>query len=94
MRRFWIELEPPFEQHHHPGITKCECGVTALDLDDAVTLLVGGIFPNGLPKIRKIVEDVDISTLDERHVLPNMGNVLVRGIWYPLGFTPASRLSW
>jgi hypothetical protein len=94
MRRFWIEFESVLGRHLHPGLTKAGCGVTAFDLDDALTLLGENVFPDGVPKIGKIVEDVDISTLDQGHVLPNMGNVLVRGIWYPLGFTPASRLSW
>jgi hypothetical protein len=28
----------------------------------------------------------DVSHLDAGHVLPNMGNVLGRGVWYPRGF--------
>jgi hypothetical protein len=94
MRRFWIEFESPLGEHRHPGLTEAECGVTAFDLEDALSLLRLNVFPNGLPKIGRIVEDVDVSTLDESHVVPNMGNVLVRGVWFPLGFTPDSRLSW
>jgi hypothetical protein len=29
------------------------------------------------------VPDVDIRTLDAKHVLPNAGPVVVRGVWYP-----------
>jgi hypothetical protein len=29
------------------------------------------------------VPDVDISTLDAKHVVPNMGPAVVRGVWYP-----------
>jgi hypothetical protein len=52
------------------------------------------IFPNGLPQVAVMIQDVDVSRIDEQHVLPNMGNVLERGIWFPLGFTALSRLSW
>lgn len=30
-----------------------------------------------------LVPDVDVSTLDARDVLPNMGPAAVRGVWYP-----------
>jgi len=38
-----------------------------------------------IPDLESVRENVDVSALDERHVLPNMGNVLVRGVWFPLG---------
>ena len=94
MRRFWIEFESPSGDHNHSWISRAACGVTASDSEDALSLLKEHIFPNGLPKIAILLQDVDVSTLDKGHVLPNMGNVLVRGIWYPLGFTPESRLSY
>jgi len=28
----------------------------------------------------------DASELDQGHVVPNMGNWLRRGVWYPLGY--------
>ncbi len=31
-------------------------------------------------------EDVDISRLDQNHVVPNIGIAAVRGIWFPLGY--------
>jgi hypothetical protein len=33
--------------------------------------------------ITAVVENVDIPTLERNHVLPNMGNPVVRGIGYP-----------
>ena len=27
--------------------------------------------------------DVDLSTLDQNHVVPNLGPVVLRGVWYP-----------
>lgn len=32
-----------------------------------------------------MIEDVDVSTLDPEHVLPNTGVPAARGIWFPLG---------
>jgi hypothetical protein len=96
LQRFWFEfdLSDYAQKHNLPAITKGDCGVTALNEADALLLMEEHIFPNGLPRITTLIEDVDVSTLDRGHVLPNMGNVLVRGIWYPLGFTPSTRLSW
>ena len=44
------------------------------------------LFDGEEPPIESISEDVDISTLDEGHVRPNMGNPLRRGIWFPIGY--------
>ena len=33
--------------------------------------------------IRRFSEDVDLTTLDPNHVLPNIGNVTRRGVWFP-----------
>lgn len=30
-----------------------------------------------------VVPDVDVRTLDEGHVIPNMGPPAIRGVWYP-----------
>ena len=30
-----------------------------------------------------MVADIDVSTLDAGHVLPNIGPSVVRGVWYP-----------
>ena len=68
--------------------------MTALNEAEALSLMEEHVFLNGLPRITTLIEDVDVSALDEGHVLLNMGNVLVRGIWYPLGITPNTRLSW
>ena len=38
-----------------------------------------------VPRIMDIAEDVEISDLEQRHVLPNIGDMNVRGIWFPKG---------
>ena len=63
------------------------CGVTARNREDAISLMRERIFGSWpMPAIASCIEDVDVSTLDKGHVLPNMGPVVKRGIWFPLGY--------
>jgi hypothetical protein len=55
-------------------------GVTAFTVEDAEQLLARA----GLPRDWvEVVADVDVSALDAGHVLPNIGGVTFRGVWYP-----------
>ena len=84
MRRFWLEFENPKDV---PAGMGWGCGITANSLDDALSLLRERALKNrDIPTIKRIVEDVNIEELDSGHIRPNMGNIFVRGIWYPLGF--------
>jgi hypothetical protein len=59
-------------------------GVTAYSLKDAHLFLRNEVFRGGpVPMIIKVLEDIDVSTLDENHILPNMGAPNFRGVWYP-----------
>jgi hypothetical protein len=62
------------------------CGVTAFSIDDAKALIETRVFPGGLPLVTKLIEDVDVSTLDANHIRPNMEPPNWRGIWYPRGY--------
>jgi hypothetical protein len=63
-------------------------GVTAYNYDDAIQLLKRDAFANGdLPKIKSVIENVNVSTLDKNHIIPNMLPCNLRGIWYPMGLT-------
>jgi hypothetical protein len=65
-----------------------EFGITAYNWDDAMSLLAKAsraisnvaIDATAVENYREI-ENVD--ELDQNHVLPNMGVVLRRGIWFP-----------
>ncbi len=88
LRRFWIEFEPPLylgrEGYALSGWLHHACGVTAYSLDDALYLIKEQLcWGRPLPPTRKIIEDVDVSTLDSNHVRPNMGVPIWRGVWYP-----------
>lgn len=83
LRRYWFN----FEKLAKPSPLNLGCGVTAFDYDDAISLLGQLVFAEKeLPRIIGYREDVDISTLDQKHVLPNIGLVAVRGIWFPQGY--------
>jgi hypothetical protein len=59
-------------------------GVTAYSLEDAYSFLRNEVFPERpLPEITEVIENVDVSTLDENHILPNIGSPSFRGVWYP-----------
>jgi hypothetical protein len=56
-------------------------GVTAFSIDDARFLLEAeGILidPNA-----EVIVNIDVSTLDSGHVLPNSGPACFRGVWFP-----------
>lgn len=83
LKRYWLRFEgmEPYNQ-------LCRgCGVTAYDYNDALSLLSESVFKEmAMPPVREAIEDVDISTLDQGHVIPNMEAPVWRGVWYPKGY--------
>jgi hypothetical protein len=84
LRRYLIEFERA-DEVLPPG-TGLGVGVTAIDREDALRLLRDRVFGGALPAVARLVEDVDVSMLDEGHVLPNMEPPTRRGIWFPRGY--------
>jgi hypothetical protein len=59
-------------------------GVTAHSIQDAIELLSSvGYIPGSDFNPSRVVENVSISALDQNHVVPNIGPVVVRGVWFP-----------
>lgn len=86
LKRYWFEFSDCDNVVLPTGISK-GCGVTAYDYDDAINILKEFVFKRtSIPTIKKFIENVIIEKLDEDHVLPNMGIVNSRGIWFPLGY--------
>ena len=86
LHRYWLIFDVAGEVHV-PSRLRLGCGVTAYDRNDAMNILEREVFGGGLvPKVIQTIEDVDVSTLDENHVLPNMETVTLRGVWYPKGY--------
>lgn len=82
LKRYWFV----FERSSKPTILNAGCGVTAYSYDDAICILRERLFDGVSPTILESQENIDISTLDQKHVIPNMGSILARGIWFPLGY--------
>jgi hypothetical protein len=87
LKRYWFTFEPSSA----PNSLNLGCGVTAYDQRDAEAMLQDVVFRNAqVPTIREVVEDVDVSTLDPKHVLPNMDSCNRRGVWFPKGYPAPS----
>jgi hypothetical protein len=84
LSRFWFQ----FERLRQPTALNLGCGITAYDYDDALALLRTHIFgANGPPPVEICIRGIERSSLEKNHVLPNIGDMNVRGIWFPLGYT-------
>ena len=73
---YWIEspeVETPFGY-----------GVTAFSKDDALALVRsrGLRLPADAAQIH-ITENIRVADLDASHVVPNIGPIVVRGVWFP-----------
>ena len=67
-------------------------GVTARSLDDALEIIQGMRYEEFLPSDRAalhIVKGVSVAQLDQWNVVPRMGPIAVRGMWYPFITTGA-----
>ena len=86
MIRYWFEFEIESAFNYPAGIG-VGCGVTAHNYDEAVNFLDEKVF-NVIkrPLFKKVIENVDIRTLDQGHVIPNMQPPIYYGIWFPLGY--------
>lgn len=81
LHRFWFCLA----QSTTPSILNLGCGITAYDEADARDILQERVFSiYGTREILSMMKDVDVSTLDEDHIRPNMGTPAARGVWFPL----------
>jgi len=85
LHRYWFNFECTGEAALR-GSLRLGCGVTAYSRDDAQEILRRQVFGGPIPNVTRMIEDVDASTLDQGHVLPNMEVVVVRGVWFPKGY--------
>jgi hypothetical protein len=82
MHPYWVT----FEKLPRPSIFGLGFGVTARSELDAREIVVAAIGEK--PRIMSVAVIEDIASLDQGHVIPNMGNIFARGIWFPLGYAP------
>ena len=82
LHRYWFRFEAD-DRLLGTG-TALGCGATALDRADAEALISDRVFGGEpLPPVLSAVEDVDVRDLDQGHVIPNMGDPSIRGVWFP-----------
>jgi hypothetical protein len=76
LTKYWLEFSAP--TNYGLGI-----GVTAYSVEDAESLLSKRLFANGqVPAFRpRVVKS--LNELEQNHVLPNIGLIQFRGIWFP-----------
>ena len=76
LRRYWLPATRGF------GI-----GVTTFDRVAAwfLALSVLDRLPSGAELTGEVIEDVDVRTLDQQHVVPNMRPAVEVGVWFPMG---------
>lgn len=85
-QRYWFEFAMTLADSPPIG-TLLGCGITAESREQAISLLKERVFRmRPLPVIKRCVEDVDLGSLDQHHVIPNMADPNVLGVWYPLGY--------
>jgi hypothetical protein len=81
LTRYWITFVPSDELLSYSlGLG---AGVTAFDDTDAIRLLEGAFGNEGLPPIKSISAGVRFDDLERDNVQKNLGNMGVRGVWYP-----------
>jgi hypothetical protein len=80
LTRYWFT----FTRTSKPSPLNVGCGVTAFGYADALELLREHLAPEDVARVAGHVENIDVSTLDPGHVLPNLGIVSDRGIWFPV----------
>ena len=72
LKRYWFATKPGLGY-----------GVTAESRDDAEELLRSFGYPRNGEAVLNVTENIDLVTLDSKHVLPNSGPSAVRGVWFP-----------
>lgn len=81
--RYWFT----FDDLEDYDLLNLGCGVTAYTKEDAISIITKTVFlQKKLPNIASVAEDVDIRSLDQGHVIPNMESPVWRGVWFPRGF--------
>jgi hypothetical protein len=85
MKRYWFEFEIEKNKvFEYPVGINLGCGITAINYEDAIDILKTSFFSEiEMPKIIKVIENVNINELDQTHVIPNMNPPIYRGVWFP-----------
>ena len=76
LTKYWIEISAD-------NWTWATYGVTAYSKEDALNIIKSYLPNKSSFEVLKVIENFDISTLDQNHIVPNIGSPFLRGIWHP-----------
>jgi hypothetical protein len=83
LKRYWFEFEFAPDEEMVLQLA-FGCGVTAENPRAAVELVMARVFPGrSLPRLRRVLEGVEVESLDPEYVLPFVGNHNKKGVWFP-----------
>ena len=80
MQPYWIT----FERVPRPFMLNLGMGVTGRSEADAKRIASAVVADMTILGIAPVT---DLATLDQGHVIPNMGDISQRGVWFPLGYS-------
>jgi hypothetical protein len=87
LHRFWLQFSiapGDLDQYSSWAGLSLGCGVTAFTFEDAVAVLRQTVFgEDPLPDVVQVIEDIDVRTLDQGRIVPNMRPPNERGVWFP-----------
>ncbi len=82
MHRFWIKFDVRFGGQTYGVLLGC--GVTANNFDEAMKMCETVVFRGSpVPRVLSVIEDVDLASLDQKHVIPNIADPGRPGVWFP-----------
>ena len=84
--RFWFEFDFPKPRLSHDYYIPADgcCGITAFDYDDALKIMRRFMLRDEeTPIFRRVIENVDVSTIENENAHRNLGVPVWRGVWYP-----------
>jgi len=79
LRRYWFKFKTK-------SGSPLGYGVSAWTEADARAILQQEVFRDLPLPDAELTADVDVRTLDQGHVIPNMESPMWRGIWFPKGY--------
>ena len=82
MHRYWIKFDVKFGEQTYGVLLGC--GITAENLDEAKKMAACIVFRGDpMPTVVSVIEDIDVSKLDRKHILPNIAYPERAGVWFP-----------
>jgi hypothetical protein len=86
LKRYWFEFDFGDDELSRYGYLPISrgCGITAYDYDDALHIMRYFLIQDKeMLRLGRVIENIDISTIEDMNIIPNLGVPVWRGVWYP-----------